>query len=224
MRSPTGNRHSLRGTLVAGLLLTLTQTPASIAQEPGTDITSPPLHQRLVQLLELSDAGESVGASYYTPTQDHREIDITALDFSRAWRIGRVLELQRRVGLFHAWGTRTDAPSDIDPDSTATGFTLGAAARLYPLEFMRLRRLHPFVEGSAQFLFTPGTPEGFPAGGSGVNGFERAGAGLLLVLGPRLAIEASYQWWAHVSNGSGLTPQNPMWNGRGGTLAVRLPF
>jgi len=163
----------------------------------------------------------SLSASYYTPTQDHREIEITTVDLSRAWRIWGGLEIQRRLGLFHASGKRTDAPDGVNPDSAATGVTAGAALRWYPFDFLHLRRARPFIEGSAQFLYTSGTHDGFPSGGSGVNGFERAGAGVLIRLGPRLDLEVSYQWWSHVSNGTGLSPQNPMWNGHGGTVGLR---
>ncbi len=178
----------------------------------------------LSRLLDLQDAGRSVGVSYYTPTQNHRDIDVTAVEFSRGWSLLRAFEVQRRLGVFHAEGTRTDAPFGVDPDSTATGVCAGIAARFYPLDLLRVGRLRPFVEGSAQFLYTPGTRNGFPSGGSGVNGFERAGAGVLLQIGPHFALEATYQWYSHVSNGTGLSPQNPMWNGHGGALAVRRDF
>jgi len=41
---------------------------------------------------------------------------------------------------------------------------------------------------------------------------------------PRLSLEFNYQWYAHVSNAAGLSPQNPMWNGRGGSIALRRRF
>jgi hypothetical protein len=40
---------------------------------------------------------------------------------------------------------------------------------------------------------------------------------------PRFTIEAGYHL-AHVSNGLGLVPQNPMWNGQGGFLSLRRRF
>ena len=177
-----------------------------------------------VEALNLENAGSSISVSYYTPTQAHRDIDITTIDFSRGWKLLGALEIQRRLGLFHAWGTRTDAPYGVDPDSTATGVSAGIAARLYPLDLIGVNRLRPFVEGSAQILYTPGTRDGFPSGGSGLNGFERAGAGVVVQLSPRLALEATYQWYSHVSNGSGVSPQNPMWNGHGGTIGIRRLF
>ena len=213
----------MRPALILVLMFIGTPVPA-LADDPKTGSESPPVYRQLFQFLNVENAGSSISVSYYTPTQAHRDIDVTAVDFSRGWTLLGVFEVQRRVGLFHAQGTRTDAPFGVDPDSTATGISAGVAARLYPLDLIRTSRVRPFVEGSAQFLYTPGTRDGFPSGGSGVNGFERAGAGIVVQLGRRLALEATYQWYSHVSNGAGLTPQNPMWNGHGGTIGVRRLF
>ncbi len=196
----------MRFVLVAGLLSLAIAAPA------------------LAQLPTLQRSGQSIGFSYYTPTQAARDIDASSVDFSSGWRIWSAFELQRRISIFHGQGTRTDAPYGVDPDSTATGFALGGAARFYPLDLLGHSRVRPFIEGSAQFLFTPGTRDGFPSGGSGVNGFLRAGAGALVQLRPRLALEVSYQWYSHVSDGTSLSEQNPMWNGRGGTVALRRTF
>jgi hypothetical protein len=208
------------------LVLMLIGTPiAALADDPKTDNNrSPPMYRELFQFLGVEDAGSSISVSNYTSVQAHRDIDVTTADFSRGWTLLRAFELQRRIGLFHSHGTRTDAPYGVDPDSTASGISAGVAARLYPLDLIGVDRVRPFIEGSAQFLYTPGTHAGFPSGGSGVNGFERAGAGIVIQLRRRLALEATYQWYAHVSNGSGLSPQNPMWNGHGGSIGVRRAF
>jgi hypothetical protein len=182
------------------------------------------LHRPLFELLDVEFAGRSVGASYYTPTQDHRDIDVMVLDLSDAWKFCRVFEFQGRFTLFHAHGSRTDAPSGVDPDSTATGFAAGPAVRFYPFDVLGSERVRPYLEGSAQFLFTPDTRDGFPSGGTAVNGFLRAGAGVKFQLGQRSAIEATYDWFSHASNGVGLVPQNPMWNGHGGGIALSRDF
>jgi opacity protein-like surface antigen len=76
-----------------------------------------------------------------------------------------------------------------------------------------------FIEGSVEILYTPGGSE-FPAGGTGINAFLRAGGGVQYQITGRLALEAHYEY-AHVSNGGGKVPQNPMWNGRGGGVSIR---
>ena len=209
--------------ILPGLLLAICSLPAW-ADPPQTGGASLPESQGAAELLELQPAGQSLAATYYAPTQDQRDIDVMTLDLSRAWRFETAFELQERFTVFRAHGSRSDAPFGIDPDSSATGFAVGPALRCYFLDFLDIGWPRPFVEGSAQFLFTPGTAGGFPAGGSGVNGFLRAGAGVLLRLGPRLALEATYQWYSHVSNAAGSSPQNPMWNGRGGSIGLRREF
>ena len=209
--------------ILPGLLLAICSLPAW-ADPPQTRGAAPPDSPGTAGLLELQPAGQSLAATYYAPIQNQRDIDVMTLDLSRAWRLETAFELQERFTVFRAHGSRTDAPFGTDPDSAATGFAVGPALRLYFLDFLDTGRARPFVEGSAQFLFTPGTAGGFPAGGSGVNGFLRAGAGVLLRLRPRLAIEATYQWYSHVSNAAGASPQNPMWNGRGGSIALRQEF
>jgi hypothetical protein len=164
----------------------------------------------------LTQTANWLSGSYYTSAQDYDEIKVEALDLARAWQLGNTLELQGRLGAFHAQGTRLDASYLDDPNSTTSGATLGIGSRLYPLA---VRRMRIFIEGSAEILYTPGGRQ-FPAGGTGINAFLRAGGGVQYQITKRLALEAHYEY-AHVSNGGGTVPQNPMWNGRGGGLSIR---
>src|ERR1700730_12185816 len=79
-----------------------------------------------------------------------------ALDLARAWRLGNTLELQGRLGAFHAQGTRLDASYLYDSNSTTSGATLGIGSRLYPLA---VRRMRIFIEGSVEILYTPGSSD-----------------------------------------------------------------
>lgn len=203
-----------------GLFLTICALHAQ-ATPRATQSAVPSRYQGLADMLDFEPVGQSWGATYYAPTQDQRDIEVMTLDLSRGWRLGSPFELQGRFTIFHAHGARTDVPYGVNPDSEATGAAVGPALRFYFLDFLDTWRVRPFIEGSAQVLFTPGTGDGFPAGGSGVNGFERAGAGVLVHFSPHWAIEATYQWYSHASNAAGLHSQNPMWNGRGGSLALR---
>ena len=216
-------RLQRRRALIAGLVLSICALPAwADPAQSGSEV--PSWRQRLADMLDFEPAGQSAGASYYTPTQAHRDIDVMAINLSRGWKFWGSFELQSQFSVFHAHGSRTDAPFGVDPDSAATGVAVGPGLRLYILDFAGAARVRPFLEGSAQFLVTPGTADGFPSGGSGVNGFERAGAGIRIRLRAHLAIEATYQWYSHVSNAAGVSPQNPMWNGHGGSLALHREF
>jgi opacity protein-like surface antigen len=170
----------------------------------------------IARWFSLTQTANWLSVSYYTSAQAYNDINVEALDLARAWRLGNTLELQGRLGAFHAQGTRLDAPYLYDSNSTTSGATLGIGSRLYPLE---VRRMRIFIEGSVEILYTPGSSD-FPAGGTGINAFLRAGGGVQYQITRRLALEAHYEY-AHISNGGGAVPQNPMWNGRGGGVSIR---
>lgn len=183
-------------------------------------------HPWLSGFFRLDQRSRTLDVEYYGTRESQRNnIRVQVLEGIRSWSSTRGLELQMRGGLFHSEGARN--ASDIEMsnlasgDSRASGVIGGGALRLYPLNLGAARL---FAEGSVQILYTSfGSNSVFPAGGTGVNGFLRAGAGLAFDVSPRLTLEAAYHL-AHVSNGSGLTPQNPMWNGSGGGLAIRRRF
>ena len=164
----------------------------------------------------LTQTANWLNVSYYTSMQDYNAINVEALDLARVWQFANIFELQGRLGAFHAQGSRSDAPWLDDSNSTTSGATFGIGSRLYPLSVQRMRI---FIEGSVEILYTPGSSD-FPAGGTGLNAFLRAGGGMQYQLTGRLALEAHYEY-AHVSNGAGDVPQNPMWNGRGGGVSIR---
>ncbi len=204
-------------TLVSALVLWVTALPTCAAATDGTH--SPPSSASTAassRLFALTETANWIGASYYITTQPYYDIEVAAVDAGRAWRLGRLLELQGRLGAFHSQGERLDAPWLTDQNSTTSGVTFGGAARVYV--FQR-RQARLFVEGAVEILYTPGS-EQFPPGGTGVNAFLRAGGGLQWQITRRLAVEAHYEY-AHVSNGAGSVDQNPMWNGRGGGLTLR---
>jgi hypothetical protein len=190
---------------------TQTDVPPSQPSQPA----SPP-PGLIARWFPLTQTANWLNVSYYTSAEAYNEVNVEALDLARAWRLGNTLELQGRLGAFHAHGTRLDAPDLHDPNSTTSGATFGIGSRLYPLAF---RRVRIFIEGSAEILYTPGGSE-FPAGGTGLNAFLRAGGGVQYPITRQIALEAHFEY-AHVSNGGGSVPQNPMWNGRGGGVSIR---
>jgi hypothetical protein len=160
--------------------------------------------------------------AFGTSQPDRNNITIVTLEAVRAWRFSNSLELQLRGGLLQSMGERSRSDVALNGlasgDSRATGLIAGAGARVYPFA---LGAAHPFLEALVQVLYTPAAV--FPAGGTGINGFERAGIGLSFMPSSRFDIEAVTHF-AHVSNGSGTTPRNPMWNGFGGGVTVRYRF
>ena len=165
-------------------------------------------------------ASSEISAEYLSPTQNARQIKIEALEMGRDFDLGARVELQARFGVVHTSGYRTDTPLEISPnsvvDATTTGVTTGIGARI---RLLNLGPTHIFASGSAQLLWTNHHP--FPPGGTGLNGFLRGGGGFSFNIAPDVAIIAFYEA-GHLSNASGVSPQNPMWNGRGGGLALRF--
>jgi hypothetical protein len=202
--------------LLSILLLVCAARPV-VAWSEQTDVpqsqpaSAPP--GLIARWFPLTQTANWLSVSYYTSAQDYNAVNVEALDLARVWRLGNMLELQGRLGAFHSQGTRLDLD---DSNSTTSGATFGIGSRLYPLA---VRGIRIFIEGSAEILYTPGGSE-FPPGGTGINAFLRAGGGVQYQITTRLALEAHYEY-AHVSNGGGDVPQNPMWNGRGGGVSIR---
>jgi len=65
--------------------------------------------------------------------------------------------------------------------------------------------------------------EEFPAGGEHYNFMWRAGPTLSYSFGHAYGIGVSYRWM-HVSNGQGLTPNNPSYEAKGIGIQLRKAF
>jgi hypothetical protein len=173
------------------LAVCTTVLPA-IACATSGDLSSPPPAPAapglLSRMFPLTETADWLSASYYTTSQPYYDIEVETLDIGRSWRLGSVLELQGRLGAFHSEGQRLDAPWLTSENSRTSGMTFGGASRIYPLQ-TRYGRV--FIEGAVEILYTPGS-EQFPAGGTGVNAFLRAGGGLQFQITSRLALEAHY--------------------------------
>jgi opacity protein-like surface antigen len=207
-------RSLLRALVLCAATLPAVGNAASGDAPPSAPSSASP--GLLARTFPLTGTYDWLSVSYYVTSQSFYDIDVQTLDIGRAWRLGSVLELQARLGAFHSNGERLDAPWLGNQDSTTSGVTFGGAARLYPFQTQHVRL---FIDGAVEMLYTPGGNQ-FPAGGTGINAFLRAGGGLQFPITQRLALEAHYEY-AHVSNGAGSVDQNPMWNGRGGGLTIR---
>jgi hypothetical protein len=220
LENPYARSICWRGLMLSVLLVCVARpTVAATTQTDGPQsqpAAAPP--GLLARWFPLTQTANWLSVSYYTSAQDYNDINVEALDLARAWRLGNFLELQGRLGAFHAQGTRLDAPFPYlyASNSTTSGATFGLGSRLYPLE---VRRMRIFIEGSVEILYTPGSND-FPAGGTGLNAFLRTGGGVQCQITRQLALEAHFEY-AHISNGGGQVPQNPMWNGRGGGISIR---
>ena len=149
--------------------------------------------------------------------RDFRDIGLATLEVQRAWTLHGPLELRTGGGITYARGS-TSEPFSVEPARAVSvlGFNGGVEARV---DVIRHDQFRLFVDGSVNLLWTHGTQ--FPPGGTGVNGYLRAGPGGMFRLNDRIAIEAGYHF-SHVSNGAGVVAHNPAYNGHGGYLSIRF--
>lgn len=162
-----------------------------------------------------------VRSEYQAPRDDFnrsfRDIGLVTLEAQRAWTLNGPLELRAGGGVTYARGS-TWEPLSTAPrrDVDVLGLNAGVEARV---DLLRRPRFRLYVDGSVNMLWTHGVQ--FPPGGTGFNGYLRAGPGVMVQMNDRLAIETGYHL-SHVSNGGGIVAHNPAYNGHGGYLAVRL--
>lgn len=149
--------------------------------------------------------------------EEFRDIGLSTLEVQRAWTFHGPFELRAGGGLTYAKGS-TSEPLAATPRNNVDvlGLNAGVEARI---DVARLKDVRLFVDGSVNMLWTHGKQ--FPPGGSGANGYVRAGPGVMVRLNDKLALEGGYHL-SHVSNGAGLVAHNPAFNGKGPFLALRI--
>lgn len=205
-----GNAFEADGVLVSTACIPPAQSDGQEAQET----------RRGVPVLRNADENAWLAnLEYYSPQPGfdrlNRDIELENFRIARAWHFPQGWEFQVGGLLFRASGTRTTnvSPPGIER-SDALGFGLSPAARWNFLQFSRVRLYGDLAPG-INFTNNP-----FPAGGTNYSFFLRAGAGASFRLNKAFWIEAAY-WWTHVSNGQGLVPGNPAWQGEGVSLGLR---
>lgn len=125
------------------------------------------------------------------------------------WRVAPTLALQARIPLV-VW---PDGRADLgDGADLGVGGELGL--RLFPLPDAAVR---PYLLGAVGLLFFPDGP--FLPGGDIYEAQVSFGLGLELALDAHWMISA-HAHWAHLSNGQGLGPHNPAYDGAGVTLGL----
>lgn len=145
-----------------------------------------------------------------------RAIDVQAFRAAHAWKIRYGLEGQFGALVFLGFGTKSEPFSSTPPEnSNAGGIGFGPEARW---NFLQTYRFRVFADGESDFIYA--LPQ-FPAGGSATNAFLRAGGGAAYRFRDKEWFEAGYRR-AHVSNGGGIVPSNPAWNGKGIYIGMRF--
>ncbi len=157
--------------------------------------------------------GLTASLEYLAPTKNDRRIGTVTADVRVEHAAVPGLGLRLGIGL-----TATGADGHIfqlDPTLTRVRFD-NRALGLGPTAYLgvtpvRLGRLRLGMEATAGLLLYSTR---FPAGGDHYNGMLRVGPVLALRLSPTDELRLSAKWM-HVSNGQGLGPHNPSYEGHG---------
>lgn len=169
--------------------------------------------------LSVEEKSILYSTEYYWPRGDfeerNRKIDVTLLSAHAVWQFAGGLELQLGGGLLVGRGSRSEINDPVERNSDAYGIHAGGTLRYY---LLRKGPVSTFVDGTLNTAWTPG--QQFPDGGSGSNGWVQWGLGVRYDVSGDWAVEGGYRH-SHLSNGAGLVPHNPAWNGQGLYLGLR---
>jgi len=159
-----------------------------------------------------------VGLEYLKPTNADRQLTSRNLDFFYPMAAVEKINLSVYLGL-----TATLVTGDISQligdlqagtlqevvyESSATGIGPNILAKV---KLFKLERLSGAVDaGGAVILYD----RDFPAGGSHYNFMWRIGPVFSYAVGRSSSLGISYRWM-HVSNGEGVSPENPSYDAKG---------
>lgn len=213
-RLPPAGMPSFPAIYCSALLLAVLAGATPAAAQEGEPAERP-------GFFSVDETSWVVRSEYSAPRGDFerafRDIGLTTLEVQRAWTLHGPLELRAGGGITYAKGSTSEPFADEPPRPVnILGFNGGVEARV---DVIRHDRFRLFVDGSVNLLWTHGAQ--FPPGGTGVNGYLRAGPGAMLKLSDRIALETGYHL-SHVSNGAGIVTHNPAYNGHGGYLSIRF--
>lgn len=178
----------------------LVDVPAERINEVGGDTFAPIHADRQLHL---------TNAHVYVLRKDISALRLTLkLGASVSRATGHITQLQ---------GSDGDGPMQQDHDSPAWGIgpSIEAKAAIWTTPAARLT----MDLSAAGMLYD----RAFPAGGLHYNGVFQIGPSVEFSIGPRQSLSVGARW-LHLSNGHGLTPRNPSFEGRGLVVRYQLPL
>lgn len=155
------------------------------------------------------------GEVFFPEDADNRDIRIYAVSLLLENELRPGLLLIGAVGPTVTRGVfvRDEDPEGLELDSDRVGLGTAGFIRWRPA---RRGGIAPFVELAFGMLFTT---RDFPPDGTPWNFNQRYGVGLDVQVSPRISLAVAYRH-LHVSNGKGLVPENPSYDGDGLMLGI----
>jgi hypothetical protein len=164
----------------------------------------------------------SMAASFYAPTRDSRQIDTVILDVLGGYEI---LDFGWGGIVVYAGASIVGAsgfilqPNDVQQMQRFDCSVAGAGPTfLFRIEPLRLGGFSVAIDANGSLLFYTAH---FPPGGDGYDFAWRIGGTLAYELSDGFRIELSSRWM-HVSNGQGIGPFNPAYEGVGGSIGAQI--
>lgn len=183
----------------------------------------------IITTVRVSNASETLkndneyvfSIEYLHPTENDRDITTINLDFN--YLISRINRLSMYIGIVgtYAYGSITQLEGDINQgtlrevhyDNSAFGLGPGI---LVSFEIIKFKKVSLHLNGNGNLILYS---EKFPAGGDNYNFMWRGGPMLEYEIGKSQSVGINFHF-VHVSNGQGLSQDNPSYN----TQGVRLSF
>jgi hypothetical protein len=194
-----------------GLAVLLSARPAAADEAAVTDLpehgSGPPVFV-------------DVSGSYYVPTSDSRLIDSVFLNAAVGIDVFPKIGLSAYGGLSLTYATGhilqwNDHFEDVRYETEAGGVGPIFLLRWAPFRIANVAVAGEMVGGIVIYS------NGFPAGGDVYNFTWRFGGSLSYQVNDALFLNAGVRWM-HVSNGQGLGPQNPSYEGIGFPIGATL--
>jgi len=167
------------------------------------------------------------GTEYLSPVEDSRNIDTYIAEvfypFAHLSKIN--LSFSAVASMLYATGdiTRLEGEysegtlHDVNYKNSAIGLGPGVLAQWkYSID----ETLSIGFEGTVNFIVYS---DKFPAGGKHYNFMWRSGPSISYDFGNSSQIDFGYHW-AHISNGTGMSPQNPSYDAKGMFIRFSSPF
>ena len=181
--------------------------PAALGSLMSTSIA-------VAQTSDQVPRGAIAAELYFPEDRDNRDIRVATLSAESERHLGAGVWLRGALGLVFTEGVKVedDGPQSAELEADAVGLGTAGFVRWRPFA---IGPVAPFAEFGVGVLYMS---EPFPPGGTRRNSNWRRGFGLDIRLSDELTLTVAFRH-IHISNGKGLVPENPSYDGDGFMIA-----
>ena len=161
------------------------------------------------------------GTEYFVPIHENRQIETISSNFMwiKNYGVGSI-DVQAGLTLTRPWGEIEQLDENLQTITLKSGAWGVGPVFLFRWNLWPSASVHPILDCSGATIYYD---RQFPGGGERYNFMGRFGAGFGLGSEKSLKVILKYEWM-HVSNGRGLVPNNPSYEGKGPYIGFRFAF